>query len=135
MGLFSRLKGGRRKGGASASTGPIGGDAGQVRRHLAEFASTRDGLEAYIEPATTVTPTTLLLVAQLSLRGHSNSVVYLRRIRCELASCTRGAGTRANGWRCVGRLILRNGRRNPRARNLSGLPKRGPAAYGFVTVS
>lgn len=62
MGLFSRLKGGRRKG-ASASTGPIGGDAGQVRRHLAEFASTRDGLEAYIEPATTVTPTTLLLVA------------------------------------------------------------------------
>ena len=65
MGLFSRLRGGRRQGatGSSASTGPIGGDEGQVRRHLAEFASSRDGIEAYIEPATTVTPTTLLLVA------------------------------------------------------------------------
>ena len=62
MGLFSRLRGGRSKS-ASAGTGPIGGDAGQVRRHLAEFASSREGLEAYIEPATTVTPTTLLLVA------------------------------------------------------------------------
>ncbi len=62
MGLFSRLRGGRRARG-EPSTGPIGGDAGQVRRHLAQFASTRSGLEAYIEPATTVTPTTLLLVA------------------------------------------------------------------------
>ncbi|HTZ44816.1 MAG TPA: hypothetical protein VMB79_13215 [Jatrophihabitans sp.] len=31
--------------------------------HLAEFVRTRDGVEAYLEPRTTVTETTVLLVA------------------------------------------------------------------------
>ena len=57
MGLFSR------RGGEAAGVERPTGRSGEVQRHLAEFASTRDGLEAYIEPATTVTPTTLLLVA------------------------------------------------------------------------
>ena len=32
--------------------------------HLESFASTRTGVEIYVEPATTVTPTTVVLVAR-----------------------------------------------------------------------
>jgi hypothetical protein len=35
----------------------------EVRRHLSDFVRTRRGVEAYVEPATTVTPPTVLLVA------------------------------------------------------------------------
>ena len=61
MGLFSRL-GGRR--GASRPAAE-----GREQRHLAsahleEFVRTRSGVEAFVEPSTTVTPTTLLLVAK-----------------------------------------------------------------------
>lgn len=35
----------------------------EVVRHLHDFVRTRRGVEAYIEPATTVTPPTVLLVA------------------------------------------------------------------------
>jgi hypothetical protein len=35
----------------------------RVRGHLEEFVRTRTGVEAYIEPATTVTPTTVVLIA------------------------------------------------------------------------
>jgi hypothetical protein len=35
-----------------------------VRRHLEEFVRSRTGVEAFVEPATTVTPPTVLLVAQ-----------------------------------------------------------------------
>ncbi len=34
-----------------------------VRRHLEDFVRTRVGVEAYVEPRTTVTPPTVLLVA------------------------------------------------------------------------
>ncbi|MPZ62537.1 MAG: hypothetical protein GEU93_14850 [Propionibacteriales bacterium] len=34
-----------------------------VERHLAEFVDTREGVEAYVEPRTMVTETTLLLIA------------------------------------------------------------------------
>jgi hypothetical protein len=35
-----------------------------VSAHLEDFARTRTEVEAFVEPATTVTPTTLLLVAR-----------------------------------------------------------------------
>jgi hypothetical protein len=35
----------------------------EVMRHLTDFVRTRRGVEAYVEPATTVTPPTVLLVA------------------------------------------------------------------------
>lgn len=58
MGLFSR----KRK-----AAGPSRGEArSQVEaagRHFAEFARTRVGVEAYVEPATHVTSTTVVLVA------------------------------------------------------------------------
>jgi hypothetical protein len=53
-GRRTRARGG---GGSSAS------EQGAGRAHLAQFAGTRTGVEAFVEPATTVTPTTLLLVA------------------------------------------------------------------------
>ncbi|NHI20920.1 hypothetical protein H9L10_07050 [Phycicoccus endophyticus] len=40
-----------------------GSDLAGVRTHLAEFASTRRGVEAYVEPATNVTATTVVLIA------------------------------------------------------------------------
>jgi hypothetical protein len=38
-------------------------DAGQVRAHLASFASSRRGVEAYVEPPTNVTATTVVFIA------------------------------------------------------------------------
>jgi hypothetical protein len=38
-------------------------DAGQVRAHLASFASSRRGVEAYVEPPTNVTATTMVFIA------------------------------------------------------------------------
>jgi hypothetical protein len=56
MGLFGRMRGRRDAGklrrGTSADT-----------RHLEEFIASRQGVEAYVEPRTTVTDTTVLLVA------------------------------------------------------------------------
>jgi hypothetical protein len=40
-----------------------GSDVSSVRAHLAEFASSRRGVEAYVEPATNVTATTIVLIA------------------------------------------------------------------------
>ena len=60
MGLFSRL--GRR---ARPRTSSGGGHEQQMASsHLEEFVRTRTGVEAYVEPSTTVTPTTLLLIAK-----------------------------------------------------------------------
>jgi hypothetical protein len=55
MGLFSRLR--RRSG---TSTAPARGAAS---KHLEQFARSRTGVEAFLEPATTITPATLLLIA------------------------------------------------------------------------
>ncbi len=52
MGLFRRRRG-------STPTKPGRED----RKHLEEFAATRRGVEAYVEPRTTLTETTVVLVA------------------------------------------------------------------------
>jgi len=62
MGLFSRLR--KKRGGPAGSVSSSSPRPGQHRAHLEEFARTRTEVEAFIEPATTVTPTTLLLVAK-----------------------------------------------------------------------
>jgi len=38
-------------------------DKDAVRRHLAQFAASRRGVEAYVEPPTNVTATTVILIA------------------------------------------------------------------------
>jgi len=38
-------------------------DVGAVRTHLEQFVATRRGVEAYVEPATRVTATTVVLIA------------------------------------------------------------------------
>jgi hypothetical protein len=38
-------------------------EVGRVRDHLEDFVKTRRGVEAFVEPATTVTPPTVLLIA------------------------------------------------------------------------
>lgn len=58
MGLFRR----RRPPGAP-SRAQRREELGEVVRHLSEFARTRRGVEAYLEPGTSVTPPTVLLVA------------------------------------------------------------------------
>ncbi len=40
-----------------------GSDLSAARAHLAEFTSTRRGVEAYVEPATNITATTVVLIA------------------------------------------------------------------------
>jgi len=66
MGLLDRF---RRRGVAGrSSAGPGGqvtvrGSDADDQRHLAEFIATRRGVEGFVEPRTTVTDVTLLLVA------------------------------------------------------------------------
>ncbi|MGI8612876.1 MAG: hypothetical protein ACR2KL_02840 [Nocardioidaceae bacterium] len=58
MGLLGRLS--RRRG-----SGTLTSDRGSQsldRQHLDEFVATRQGVEGFVEPRTTVTETTLLLV-------------------------------------------------------------------------
>lgn len=54
MGLFQRGKG---------RPGTLRGANGADLEHLRQFISTRSGVEAYLEPKTTVTETTVVLVA------------------------------------------------------------------------
>jgi len=61
MGVFSRFR--RRPAGGPGSQDSKE-ERGAAQAHLEEFAHTRVEVEAYVEPATTVTPTTLLLVAE-----------------------------------------------------------------------
>ena len=61
MGWFKRSAS-RVKRGAKVSKGNRSVDDA-VTLHLTEFAKTRRGVEAYVEPQTSVTQTTLLLVA------------------------------------------------------------------------
>jgi hypothetical protein len=60
--LFGRL---RRDRSAADSAGPGRGRqaVSDDRRHLEEFVSSRPGVEAFVEPPTTVTQTTVVLVA------------------------------------------------------------------------
>jgi hypothetical protein len=63
MGLFDRLRG-RRQGNGGSRRGTL--DRGSHRgdlNHLEQFVATRRGVEGYVEPRTTVTETTIVLVA------------------------------------------------------------------------
>ena len=68
MGLFDRLRG---RGAGSRGGQGGGGRRGTLDRasqgsdltHLEQFVATRRGVEGYVEPRTTVTETTILLVA------------------------------------------------------------------------
>jgi hypothetical protein len=57
MGLFGRRRA------ATASRSERRQELDDARRHLEDFVQTRVGVEAFIEPRTTVTPPTVLLVA------------------------------------------------------------------------
>lgn len=63
MGLFSRLRRSRPAGPApeSAPTGRAARE--ETLEHLREFTRTRVGVEAYVEPQTNVTQTTIMLIA------------------------------------------------------------------------
>ena len=55
----------RRAKGGKADSGTMDRSADKVdRTHLEEFISTRKGVEGFVEPRTTVSETTLLLVAK-----------------------------------------------------------------------
>lgn len=61
MAWFGRKKRNRTEGGAAVSDRA----ANKVdREHLEQFIETRQGVEGFVEPQTTVTQTTLLLVAK-----------------------------------------------------------------------
>ncbi|MGW6129967.1 oxidoreductase [Cellulomonas sp. NPDC055163] len=61
MGLFARR---RRRAPGSTEAAPTGRAAQQATvAHLREFVDTRVGVEAYVEPQTNVTQTTLMLIA------------------------------------------------------------------------
>jgi hypothetical protein len=61
MGLLDRF---RRRGHGVATTGAIvRGSDNADQKHLLEFIRTRRGVEGFVEPRTTVTDVTLLLVA------------------------------------------------------------------------
>lgn len=55
MGLFSRLR--------PARTAPAARVDAADERHLREWATSHQGVEAFVEPRTTVTDTTMLMVA------------------------------------------------------------------------
>ncbi|WP_232821758.1 hypothetical protein [Desertihabitans aurantiacus] len=62
MGILSRLRGrARQRGSVAGRPGTPVSDL--TTRHLTEFASSRRGVEAWIEPPTAVTGASLLLVA------------------------------------------------------------------------
>lgn len=60
MGLFSRFRRGGR--GGRPGAGPRAASDADVT-HLREWAAARYGVEAFVEPRTTVTETTIVLVA------------------------------------------------------------------------
>jgi hypothetical protein len=68
MGLFDRLRGGRRRAasgrGDSSRRGTLdrGSQKGDLT-HLEQFVASRRGVEGYVEPRTAVTETTIVLVA------------------------------------------------------------------------
>ncbi len=65
MGLFDRLRGRRAGGGRGRGRrGTLDRASGSADlAHLEQFVATRRGVEGYVEPRTTVTETTILLVA------------------------------------------------------------------------
>jgi hypothetical protein len=60
VGLFDAL---RRRGKAGDRPGRLRGASAEDTRHLGDWAAARRGVEAFVEPRTTVTDTTVVLVA------------------------------------------------------------------------
>lgn len=60
MGLFDRFR--RRRGGRK-SAGTLRGSSSSDVAHLESWAAARRGVEAFVEPRTTVTDTTVVLIA------------------------------------------------------------------------
>jgi hypothetical protein len=58
--LFRRRRGASNEPSRSERREEVDG----VRRHLEDFVRSRAGVEAFVEPATTVTPPTVMLIAQ-----------------------------------------------------------------------
>jgi hypothetical protein len=63
MGLLDRFRRTRRHGGGVGGGGTTRASDDADQRHLLEFVQTRRGVEGFVEPRTTVTDVTLLLVA------------------------------------------------------------------------
>ena len=64
MGWFSRRRRSKDMPSLGRSDGPLMEiDRKAVEQHLRSFVETRRGVEAYVEPATSVTPTTIVLIA------------------------------------------------------------------------
>ncbi|MFI9505472.1 oxidoreductase [Nocardia sp. NPDC052566] len=59
MGLLDRFRGAAARGGGAHR----GGGGSSEARYLAEWVSTHVGVEAYVEPKTTVTDVTVVLIA------------------------------------------------------------------------
>lgn len=62
MGIFSRRS--RSKGNSDAAPGSSKDAQGETLAHLSEFVKGRKGCEAFIEPPTRVTQTTMVVVAE-----------------------------------------------------------------------
>ncbi|WP_405162211.1 oxidoreductase [Nocardia sp. NBC_01499] len=60
MGLLDRFRGGATRGGSAVRAGSGGGEDA---RYLAEWVRTHVGVEGYLEPKTTVTDVTVVLIA------------------------------------------------------------------------
>lgn len=58
-----RLWGRKRSRASATGRAEQKAEAGRARAHLEEFARTRVGVEAFLEPPTTLTPPTVLLIA------------------------------------------------------------------------
>ncbi|MCE1179476.1 MAG: hypothetical protein LWW86_10690 [Micrococcales bacterium] len=64
MAFWKRRRADSAGSGRSRSDGPaMSVDMAAARTHLREFATSRRGVEAYVEPSTNVTPTTVVLIA------------------------------------------------------------------------
>jgi hypothetical protein len=68
MGLFDRLRGGRRRASSGRGDGSRRGTLDRASQkadlgHLEQFVASRRGVEGYVEPRTAVTETTIVLVA------------------------------------------------------------------------
>ena len=63
MGLLDRFRHRGRRGGGVGGDGTTRTSDDADQRHLQEFVQTRRGVEGFVEPRTTVTDVTLLLVA------------------------------------------------------------------------
>ncbi len=63
MGLLDRFRRGRRRSHGGGTGAIVRGADNTDQRHLQEFIRSRRGVEGFVEPRTTVTEVTMLLVA------------------------------------------------------------------------